>query len=182
MTTEQQLVGTWTLDSDHSRVGFSVRHAMVSKIRGAFNTVTGSLEVAPQGWSDSQVRVSVDVKSIDTRNADRDAHLRGPDFFDADQYPSMEFVSENIDEVDSNQFIVYGYLTIRGITKALALPLEVTGVGEDSTGNIRAGLEGNRRIDRKEWGIVWNESLEAGGVMISDKISLEFELSLVKSA
>lgn len=181
MTTEQSLVGNWTLDSDHSRIGFSARHAMVSKIRGAFNDVTGTLVVSEDGWDASKVTVSVDVNSIDTRNADRDAHLRGADFFDVEQYPTMEFVSESIDEVDSNQYIVYGDLTIRGITKSVSIPLEITGMGEDSFGNLRAGLEGNRRIDRKEWGIVWNETLDAGGVMISDKISLEFELSLVKN-
>ena len=96
MTTEQTLVGTWTLDSDHSRVGFSARHAMVSKIRGAFNGVTGTLAVSEEGWDASQVTVSVDVKSIDTRNADRDAHLCGPDFFDVEQFPTMEFVSASI--------------------------------------------------------------------------------------
>lgn len=179
---ESQFVGNWIIDPDHSRVGFSARHAMVTKVRGAFNDVSGEVHIDSQEWSQSSARVSIDVNSIDTRNADRDSHLRNGDFFDAANYPTIDFVSTSIDEVDSNQFIVVGALTMRGVTRAVSIPLDLTGVHEDSFGNVRAGLEGGRRIDRKQWGISWNANLDAGGVMISDKISLEFELSLLKTS
>ncbi|GGH62036.1 YceI family protein [Rothia aerolata] len=180
MSIDSRFVGDWKLDPIHSRLGFSARHAMVTKIRGAFNEVEGEAHIDSEDWANSTASVTIQVNSIDTRNDQRDEHLRNADFFNSKEFPTIEFVSTTIDEVDSGQFIVVGNLTMRGVTKSVSLPLEVTGIGEDSSGQIRAGLEGNRRIDRKEWGISWNEKLDNGGVMVSDKISLEFELSLLK--
>lgn len=181
LTVNSQFVGKWTLDPEHSRIGFSARHAMVTKVRGAFNNVQGEALIDPEEWKNSYAQISIQVNSIDTRNAQRDSHLRDNDFFDVRRYPTIEFVSTSIDEVDDNQFIAVGDLTMRGVTRPVSIPLDLTGIHQDAFGNIRAGLEGGRRINRKDWGITWNEALDAGGVMVSEKISLEFELSLVKA-
>lgn len=154
---------------------------MVTKARGAFNDVQGVTHIDPQNWEKSYAKISIRVESIDTRNSQRDEHLHNADFFDTKSYPTIEFISTSIDEVDDNQFIATGELSMRGVTKPISIPLDLTGIHVDTFGNIRAGLEGGRRINRKDWGITWNETLDAGGVMISEKISLEFELSLVKN-
>lgn len=182
MSAQSELTGTWSIDPTHSRVGFSSRHAMVTKVRGAFNDVSGTAQLDAEDMSRSQVRVVLQVASVDTRSPQRDAHLRSADFFDAQQHPTIEFDSTAVDEVDENQFIVIGELTIRGVTRTISVPLELLGVDTDPFGQLRAGLEGSRRIDRKDWGVSWNTPLDSGGVLVSDKITLEFELSLVKEA
>ncbi|EME35866.1 UNVERIFIED_CONTAM: YceI family protein [Kocuria sp. CPCC 205295] len=182
MSAQSELTGTWSIDPTHSRVGFSSRHAMVTKVRGAFNDVSGTAQLDAEDMSRSQVRVVLQVASVDTRSPQRDAHLRSADFFDAQQHPTIEFDSTAVDEVDENQFIVTGELTIRGVTRTISVPLELLGVDTDPFGQLRAGLEGSRRIDRKDWGVSWNTPLDSGGVLVSDKITLEFELSLVKDA
>ncbi|WP_431789648.1 YceI family protein [Kocuria palustris] len=182
MSAQSELTGTWSIDPTHSRVGFSSRHAMVTKVRGAFNDVSGTAQLDAKDMSRSQVRVVLQVASVDTRSPQRDAHLRSADFFDAQQHPTIEFDSTAVDEVDENQFIVIGELTIRGVTRTISVPLELLGVDTDPFGQLRAGLEGSRRIDRKDWGVSWNTPLDSGGVLVSDKITLEFELSLVKDA
>lgn len=180
MSAQSELTGTWSIDPTHSRVGFSSRHAMVTKVRGAFNDVSGTAQLDAEDMSRSQVRVVLQVASVDTRSPQRDAHLRSADFFDAQQHPTIEFDSTAVDEVDENQYIVTGELTIRGVTRTISVPLELLGVDTDPFGQLRAGLEGSRRIDRKDWGVSWNTPLDSGGVLVSDKITLEFELSLVK--
>ncbi|MGW4859270.1 YceI family protein [Kocuria palustris] len=182
MSAQSELTGTWSIDPSHTRVGFSSRHAMVTKVRGAFNDVSGTAHLDAEDMSRSQVRVVLQVASVDTRSPQRDAHLRSSDFFDAEQHPTIEFDSTAVDEVDENQLIVTGELTIRGITRTISVPLELLGVDKDPFGQLRAGLEGTRRIDRKDWGVSWNTPLDSGGVLVSDKITLEFELSLVKEA
>lgn len=182
MSGQKELTGTWSIDPTHSRVGFSSRHAMVTKVRGAFNDVSGTAQLDAEDMSRSKVRVVLSVDSVDTRSPQRDAHLRSADFFDAQQHPTIEFDSTAVDEVDENQFIVTGELTIRGVTRTISVPLELLGVDTDPFGQLRAGLEGSRRIDRKDWGVSWNTPLDSGGVLVSDKITLEFELSLVKEA
>lgn len=180
MSIDERLIGVWILDSSHSRIGFSTRHAMVTKVSGAFNEVSGQAKIAEEGFDQSQVNIVVQSASIDTRNNDRDQHLRSEEFFAVEQYPEIRFSSTSIDEVDSSSFIVNGDLTIRDITRNIAIPLELLGIDRDPMGNLRAGLEGARRIDRKDWGVRWNTPLDSGGVLISDRISLEFELSLIK--
>ncbi|WP_209326157.1 YceI family protein [Brevibacterium renqingii] len=179
MTEAPGITGHWDIDPTHSRLGFSTRHAMVSRVRGAFNTVSGSADIA-EDLSQSTATVVIETASVDTRSEDRDNHLRSADFFDVETYPEMRFVSSAIDEVDEGSFIVTGELTIRDMTKTVSVPLELIGIDTDPFGNLRAGLEGSRRIDRKDWGVTWNTKLDSGGVLVSDKISLEFELSLIK--
>jgi polyisoprenoid-binding protein YceI len=180
MTENPGIIGHWDIDPSHSRLGFSTRHAMVSRVRGAFNDVTGSADIA-EDLSDSTATVIIETASVDTRSTDRDNHLRSADFFDVETYPEIRFVSSAIDEVDEGSYIVTGELTIRDMTKTVSVPLELIGVDTDPFGNLRAGLEGSRRIDRKDWGVTWNTKLDSGGVLVSDKITLEFELSLIKN-
>ena len=180
MTDAPEITGHWDIDPTHSRLGFSTRHAMVSRVRGAFNEVSGSVDIA-EDLSDSTATVVIETASVDTRSEDRDTHLRSADFFDVETYPQMRFVSSAIDEVDEGSYIVTGELTIRDMTKTVSVPLELIGIDTDPFGNLRAGLEGSRRIDRKDWGVTWNTKLDSGGVLVSDKITLEFELSLIKN-
>lgn len=179
---DSSLAGEWRIDPAHSRLGFSTRHAMVTKVRGAFNDVDGVINVDVDEPTNSSVSVTIKVASIDTRNAQRDEHLRTNDFFDAPHYPEITFVSKRIDQVEENSFIVNGDLTIRGVTKEIAVPIEFVGIETDPFGNMRAGFEGSRRIDRKDFGVNWNAALDSGGVLVSDRILLEFEISAIKSA
>lgn len=180
MAIDPQYAGSWTIDAAHSRVGFSTRHAMVARVRGAFNEVSGEVHLDPEAFDQSTVRVVINAASIDTRQADRDEHIRSADFLDVEQFPEITFVSNSIDEISDENFIVAGELTIRGISRPVSVPLELLGVESDPSGALRAGLEGTRRIDRRDWGVTWNTPLDSGGVLVSDKITLEFELSLVK--
>ena len=180
MTETPGITGHWDIDPSHSRLGFSTRHAMVSRVRGAFNEVSGFADIA-EDLADSNAEVIIQTASVDTRSADRDTHLRSADFFDVETFPEIRFVSSAIDEVDEGSYIVTGDLTIRAMTKTMSIPLELIGVDSDPDGNVRAGLEGSRRIDRKDWGVTWNTKLDSGGVLVSDKITLEFELSLIKN-
>ena len=180
MTETPGITGHWDIDPSHSRLGFSTRHAMVSRVRGAFNDVSGSADIADD-LADSKAEVIIQTASVDTRTKGRDEHLRSADFFDVETYPEIRFVSSAIDEVDEGSYIVTGELTIRDMTKTVSIPLELIGVDTDPFGNLRAGLEGSRRIDRKDWGVTWNTKLDSGGVLVSDKITLEFELSLIKN-
>lgn len=180
MSTDEQLTGTWVIDPAHTRLGFSSRHAMVTRIRGAFNTVEGKAVIDAADLSNAEITITIDVDSVDTRTPDRDAHLRSADFFDVENYPTITFKSTGVDEVEEGSYIVNGDLTIRDITRPVSVPLELLGIDRDQNGDLRAGLEGKRRIDRKDWGVTWNTTLDSGGLLVSDKITLEFELSLIK--
>ncbi|WP_077488943.1 YceI family protein [Sinomonas mesophila] len=178
---DSSLAGEWRFDPAHTRLGFSTRHAMVTKVRGAFNDVEGVINVDAEEPTNSTVAVTIKVASIDTRNEQRDQHLRTNDFFDAPHHPEITFVSKRIDQIEENSFIVNGDLTIRGVTREIAIPIEFIGVERDPFGNLRAGFEGSRRIDRKDFGVNWNAALDSGGVLVSDRILLEFEVSAVKA-
>lgn len=181
MTEPSIITGHWDIDPAHTRLGFSTRHAMVTRVRGAFNDVSGWADFNNEKISEASVTMIIKTASVDTRNPDRDAHLRSGDFFDVETYPSIRFESTSIDEIDENSFVVTGELTIREVTDTVSIPLELIGIDTDQLGNLRAGLEGTRRIDRKDWDVRWNTQLDSGGVLVSDKVTLEFELSLVKA-
>ena len=174
------LSGEWRFDPAHTRIGFSTRHAMVTKVRGAFNEFDGVIHADVENPSNSSVKVTIKVASIDTRSEQRDGHLRTNDFFDAPNYPEITFVSTQIDQVDERNFIVNGDLTIRGMTKQISIPIEFVGVERDPGGELRAGFEGTRRINRQDFGVKWNTAMDSGGVLVSDRIVLEFEVSAVK--
>ncbi|UVI37859.1 YceI family protein [Brevibacterium spongiae] len=173
------MTGHWDLDPSHTRIGFSTRHAMISRIRGAFNEVSGWADIA-EDVADSSATVIMQAGSVDTRNTGRDQHLCSEDFFNIGEFPEISFVSSAIDEVDENSYVVTGDLTIKDVTKSVSVPLELLGIDSDPFGNLRAGLEGSRRIDRRDWGMEWNTPLDSGGVLVGEKITLEFEMSLIK--
>jgi polyisoprenoid-binding protein YceI len=181
-TTSATLTGTYHIDPTHSRIGFVARHAMVTKVRGSFNDFTGSGYFDPDDPTKSRVDLTIEAKSIDTRNADRDNHLRSNDFLDMDTYPELRFVSTSVDKVSDQEYKVTGDLTIKGQTRPLSIVFEVFGPVTDPFGNVRLGLEGRTEINRKDWGINWNVALEAGGILVSDKVTLEFEVSAIKAA
>lgn len=174
------LAGEWDFDPAHSRLGFSARHAMVASVRGAFNEVTGHLVVDPEDLSNSSAHVVLQVASIDTRNSQRNAHLRSGDFFDVDVWPTIEFTSTAIEEVEENAYAVTGDLRIRDVTRQVMIPVTLIGVHRDATGALRAGFEGSRRLNRRDFGLEWNVALDTGGVLVSERISLELEISAVK--
>jgi polyisoprenoid-binding protein YceI len=176
------LTGTYTLDPTHTRIGFLARHAMVTKVRGAFNEFEGTATVDGNNPANSSVRVTIDAASIDTRNAQRDEHLRTNDFLALEQYPQITFVSTDIRQVDETTFEVTGDLTIKDVTNQVTVPFEFEGAAQDPFGNQRIGFDGSVTISRKDYGITWNAALETGGVLVSDKIVLEFEVSAVKNA
>jgi polyisoprenoid-binding protein YceI len=182
VTTLPQLTGTYTIDPSHTRVGFVARHAMVTKVRGAFNDLQGTIHIDGQTPANSSAEVVVEAKSIDTRNADRDGHLRSNDFFDMEQYPQLTFVTTAIEQVDEAIYRVTGDLTIKGTTKPVTIDFEYHGAATDPFGNERIGFEGVTTINRKDWGVSWNAALDTGGVMVSEKVTLEFEVSAIKEA
>lgn len=176
------LTGTYQLDPAHTRLGFVARHAMVTKVRGAFNEFTGSAQIEGADPSKSSVSVTMQAGSIDTRNADRDAHLHGSDFLELEKYPEITFVSTAIAQKGEDTFDVTGDLSIKDVTRSITIPLTFEGAAQDPFGNQRIGLEGSVAISRKDFGITWNAALETGGVLIGDKVVLEFEISAIKSA
>jgi polyisoprenoid-binding protein YceI len=175
------LTGTYTIDPAHSRFGFVARHAMVTKVRGAFNEFEGKAVIDGANPENSSVEVTLAVKSVDTRNAQRDEHLRTNDFLDAETYPAITFASTAIKHVAGDEFEVTGDLTIKDVTKPVTFGLELTGAAKDPFGNERIGFEGSVVINRKDWGVSWNAALETGGVLVSEKVTLEFEISAVRS-
>lgn len=181
MSTTAASTGTYTIDPGHSRIGFVARHAMVTKVRGSFNDFTGSGYFDAENPAASHFELTIEAASIDTRNADRDEHLRSNDFFDMEQFPQISFASTAVEAVDEATYRVTGDLTIKGITKPVTLDLSYEGTATDPFGNQRLGLEGSVVVNRKDWGVTWNAPLEAGGVLVSEKVTLEFEVSAIRS-
>jgi polyisoprenoid-binding protein YceI len=173
--------GDYVLDASHSRIGFSARHAMVTTVRGAFKEYDGTARIDTADPASSTVSVTIKASSIDTGNADRDAHLRSGDFFEDEANPDITFVSTKV-ERDGDDWAVTGDLTIKGISKPVTVLFEHTGSAQDPFGNTRVGFEGTATVNRKDWDISWNAALESGGVLVSDKIKLEFDISAIKSA
>jgi len=177
-----QLTGSYTIDPTHSRIGFVARHAMVTKVRGAFNEFEGTAVFDGANPSATRVDVTIQAASIDTRNAQRDGHLRSNDFLAMDDHPQITFASTAFTVTGDDAFELTGDLTIKGVTRSITVPFSFEGVAQDPFGNLRVGFEGATTINRKDYGITWNAALETGGVLVSDKITLEFEISAVKNA
>lgn len=177
-----QLSGDYTIDPAHSQIGFTARHMMVTKVRGAFNEFAGRIHLDAARPSGSSAEITIQVASVDTRNAQRDGHLLGSDFFAIDQYPEIAFRSTAVERTGEDEVRVTGDLTVRGVTRPVAVDLTFTGAAVDLQGTLRVGFEGAARISRKEWGMNFNVALDAGGVLISDEVRLELEIQAVKSA
>ena len=180
-TAVDDIAGDYTIDTSHSRLGFSARHAMVTTVRGAFPAFEGTAHIDTANPAASTVSLSIDVSSVDTGSADRDGHLRSGDFFDAGTYPTITFTSTRVEREDASTWLITGDLTIKGVTKPVTIEFESTGSAKDPFGNLRVGFEGATSINRKDWGLVWNAALETGGVLVSEKIKLEFDVSAIQN-
>ncbi|MFZ4297472.1 YceI family protein [Streptomyces cinereoruber] len=176
------LTGDYTIDPAHSSIGFTVRHAMVTNVRGTFAEHEGTLKLDGTDPGASTASIDVRIASVDTGIADRDNHLRGSDFFDAEQFPLMSFRSTRAEQLGGDTYRITGDLTIKDVTRPLSIDLELNGSATDVYGNERVGFEGSAEILRSDWGLTWNAALETGGVMVSDKVKLTFDISAIKNA
>ncbi len=173
-------MATYNIDLSHSEIGFSVRHMMFAKVRGQFKTWSAKLAYDAANPAKSTIEVDVETASIDTRDAQRDGHLKSADFFESEKHPKMTFKSTKIEAAGTGKYKVTGDLTIRGVTHPVTLEVEQTGAGKDPWGNDRLGFSARGSISRSEWGLKWNQALEAGGVLVSDKVDIEVEAQVVQ--
>lgn len=169
----------WQIDTTHTRIGFSVKHMMVSTVRGEFRQYSGDLSLDLQDLTRSQITGEIDVASIETHEAQRDEHLRSADFFDVASHPKITFVSRRIERLEDDEFRVIGDLTIRGVTREVELEAEFMGVHKDPWGGQRTGCSVQGSISRKDFGLTWNAALETGGVLVGDKVKLELDIEAV---
>ena len=181
-TATAELTGDYTIDTAHSRVGFVARHAMVTKVRGSFNDWEGAAHIDGENPANSWARVTIQTKSIDTRNSQRDEHLRSNDFLSMDDHSEITFVSTAVEPLGEDHFKVTGDLTIRGVTRPVTVDFEYTGTATDPIGNTRIGLGGSVVLNRKDFGVTWNAALEGGGVLVSEKVTLQIDVSAIKNA
>jgi len=172
----------WEIDSSHSSVHFSVRHLVIAKVRGVFARWSGSVNVPDGDFSKATVDVTIDASSIDTGVAQRDAHLKSADFFDVAEFPELRFAGKRVEPRSGTEVEVVGDLTIRGITREVVLRVEQHGQAKDPWGNVRAAFTAKTSIDRKDFGLTWNQALETGGVMVGDRVEIEAEIEAVKQA
>ncbi len=180
-TAIDDITGDYTIDPSHSRLGFVARHAMVSKVRGQFGTFEGTAKIDATTPANSRVDLTADVTSVETGSADRDTHLKSGDFFDVESFPSIRFVSTDVKR-NGNDWAVTGDLTIKDATRPVTIDFEQTGSAVDPFGNTRVGFEGETVVNRKDFVLSWNAALETGGVLVSEKIKLEFDISAIKAA
>jgi polyisoprenoid-binding protein YceI len=172
----------WNIDGAHSGITFSIRHMVLSKVRGRFGSFSGSLDLDEADLTRSALDVSIDAASIDTGTAQRDEHLRSADFFDAERFPTLRYRSTRVEQLGQDHYRVVGELTIRGVTREVPLDVEYGGQGKDPWGNQRAGFSAKASINRKDFGLAWNQVLEAGGLLVGDKVEIELEIQAVKAA
>jgi polyisoprenoid-binding protein YceI len=172
----------WTVDATHSSIDFSIRHMMIAKVKGSFHTFEADIEADPADLTTANILVKVDLSSIDTRNKDRDAHLRSADFFDIETHPTMTFQSTKITKTDDGEYDVTGDLTIHGVTKSETLSVSFEGGGKDPWGNDKVGFSGHGSIKRSDFGLTYNAALETGGVLIADEVKISIEIEAAKQA
>lgn len=172
--------GVWNLDPSHSEVGFTVRHAGISKVRGKFTEVEASVNI-PEGSKDAVITAILKTASLNSGDSGRDGHLKSGDFFDAETYPDVKFVSTSALEEGVSEMKVTGDLTIKGVTRSVTLDVEVNGFATDPFGNNRAGFEATTVISRKDFGLTWNTALETGGLLVGDKVTINLDLSFIQA-
>ncbi|HRB70612.1 YceI family protein [Flavobacterium sp. WV_118_3] len=170
----------WAIDPTHSEIGFKVKHMMFTNVSGKFENYDATITTDGDNFENASISFSADVNSVDTRNADRDNHLKSADFFDVENHPKLTFKASSFTKVDDNNYELSGDLSLRGVTKFVKLPVEFSGLMKDPWGNTKAGLNISGKISRKDWGLNWNSALETGGVLVSDDVRLNIELQLVK--
>ena len=181
--TESTTKTTWQIDATHTAVEFAVKHMMFTTVRGRFKDVKGTIEVDEQNPDASVVNVEIAAASLDTGVADRDAHLRSADFLDVENHPTITFRSRRVEgaaKKEGDKFRVVGDLTIRGTTMEVALDAQFEGTGKDPWGGIRAGSRATTSIDRRDWGLKWNQALETGGILVANEVRIEMEVQAVK--
>jgi polyisoprenoid-binding protein YceI len=176
------LTGDYTLDTAHTRLGFVARHAMVSKVRGQFKDFDGHLHIDGADPTRSSAELTIQVASIDSQQPDRDAHLRSADFFDAENHPTITFKSTKAEAVGEDTYRLTGDLTIRGTTRPVSIDLEFTGATNDPFGAFVVGFEGSVVVNRRDWGLAWNMPLDTGGLLVSEKITIELDIAALRPA
>jgi polyisoprenoid-binding protein YceI len=181
-TIEQAATTTWSIDAAHTEVGFEVKHLMISRVRGRFANVTGTIQLDEANLAASSVVAEIDVASIDTRQEQRDAHLRSPDFFDAERFPVISFRSTRVERGAGDGFRVVGELTIRDVTREVVLGAQDEGRGKDPWGGDRAAFSASVTVDRRDFGLTWNQALETGGVLVGNDIRISLDVQAVKAA
>ncbi len=172
----------WQIDPAHSQIQFAVRHMMISNVRGRFESFTGTVEFDEEQPTRSSVEVQIEAASINTRDPQRDGHLRSPDFLNADAYPYLTFRSKRIEQLDPTHGRIVGDLTIRDVTREVVLDVEYSGQAKSPWGTTSAGFSATTTINRKDWGLTWNHALETGGVLVGDEVRISIELEVVKQA
>ena len=175
-------MANWSFDPSHSSVGFSVRHLMISKVRGQFGKWSGTFEYDPANPAAARLEVHIDAASIDTRDEKRDAHLRSPDFFDVEKFPELTFSSTKVERDGGDDFVVTGDLTIHGVTRSVQLKVEGLGRTRDPWGGERVGFSASTSVNRKDFGLHWNVALETGGVVVGEKVEIGIEIEAVRAA
>lgn len=179
--TTPELTGAYTLDTAHTRIGFVARHAMVTKVRGQFADFSGTAHIDTADPAASSVDLTVQTASVSTGSADRDGHLVSADFFDAEAHPTIRFVSTDVTR-DGEEWTITGDLTIKDVTRPVSVVFTEEGAATDPFGNQRVGFEGSVVVNRKDWGLTWNAALETGGVLVSEKVTLEFDVSAIRQS
>ncbi|MEV4807731.1 YceI family protein [Nonomuraea sp. NPDC049421] len=180
ITSLSDLTGDYLLDAGHTRIGFVARHAMITKVRGQFDEFEGTAHLDGDDPAKSSVALTVQAKSIQTGHRQRDDHLRSNDFLAMEHHPTITFTSTGVEQAGESTFKVAGNLTIRGVTKPVIVDFELTGAENDPWGHFRVGFEGAVTINRKDWGINWNTVLESGGLLVSEKVTLELDIAIVR--
>jgi polyisoprenoid-binding protein YceI len=173
---------SWNIDSAHTSVNFSVRHMMITNVRGQFDQISGTVEFNPERPAESSIDVRINAASINTREPQRDGHLKSPDFLDVENYPEISFKSRQIEVIDDTSGRVTGDLTIRGVARPVTLEVEYAGMSRSPWGTNVAGFTATTSINRKDWGLTWNVALETGGVLVGDSIKITIEIELVQQA
>ena len=178
--TQAPAITTWTIDPAHSHVEFAVKHLMISTVKGRFGIVRGTVRTDEVDPAKGSVDVEIDADSIDTREAQRDAHLKSADFFDVEKFPKLTFKSTRVSDVKGDNFKLHGDLTIHGVTRPVTLDVTAEGRGKDPWGGERAGFTARTQIKRSDYGLTWNQALETGGLLVGDEIKINLEVELVK--
>lgn len=182
MTTATAVKTVWKIDSAHTEAAFAVKHLMISTARGRFGAVEGLVEFDPTDLASASADVTIDASTIDTREAQRDAHLRSADFFDVEKYPSLTFKSRRVDQIQGDHFTLIGDLTIKDVTREVVLAVESHGFQKDPWGGERTGFSAKTEISRKDFGLLWNQVLETGGLAVGDVVKITLDVELVKTA